>query len=139
MPNIICNNLKRLCIEAPFSGAGKTFKIALFQAAMNPTTDYNAYATANEAAGGNYAAGGVTVANLTVTKDGDNYRVTFDNPSWTNLGAGQAVTYRYFLLYRSDITQNNALAIWDIGSNRTVSGTTETIEFGTGSNSPVNI
>ena len=139
MPNFVSRNLKKRAADGFFLESGAVFKLALYQAALNPTAAYVTRAAQHEAAGGNYAAGGVTVSNVAVTLDGDNYRVTFDNPTWTNLGSGTPLTYRYAVLYRSDIATDNVACGWDAGGDRVLSGQNESIEFGTGSNAPLSV
>ena len=137
MPNFLPTISKQLAMQELFTGTGAVCKIALFQSAWNPTAALTAYSAANEATGGNYTAGGVTLSNVAVTQDGTAVRLTYTNPSWSNLGAGTAVTYRWVLLYRSDQSANNARIVWDLGADRTVSGATERLEFGTGTNAPL--
>ena len=139
MPNLVTNNFKQALFEGWLEATGATFKVALFKSTLNPTTAYSTYSAANEATGGNYVAGGVTLTNDSVTADGDHQRFTYTNPSWVNLGTGSPVTYRYVVLYRSDLSTNNVVMIWDLGADRTVSGATETLEFGTGVNAPLSI
>ena len=124
-------------MDALFTGTGAALKIALFQSAWNPTSAVAAYSATNEASGGNYTAGGLTLSNVAVSVDGSFVRLTYGNPTWTNLGAGQGVTYRYALLYRSDLSANNARIIWDLGADRSVAGESEVLEFGVGANAPL--
>ena len=137
MPNFIPTISKKLSMDELFTGTGAVNKVALFQSAWNPTEALTQYSATNEATGGNYTAGGETLSNVSVAQDGTAVRLTFTNPSWTNLGSGTQVTYRWILLYRSDQSTNNARAVWDLGADRTVSGASETLEFGVGSNAPL--
>ena len=138
MPNVIPVAMKHSAMQSLFQGTGAVLKVALMQAAWNPTaTNVSVFSSTNEATGGNYTSGGETLTNVAVNIDGSASRRTFTNPSWTNLGSGTALTFRYIHLYRSDLTANNTRVIWDIGENRTLSGDDLTIQFGTGTNAPL--
>ena len=139
MPNLILTVAKKLAMDELFAGTGATLKLALFRAAWNPTAAITQYSATNEASGGNYTAGGITLTNVAVTVDGAFVRLTYTNPTFANLGAGTDVVYQYALLYRSDLTANNARMIWDLQSERTVQGGDEVIRFGTGANAPLSI
>ena len=139
MPNLVFTQLKKAAMDHLFLGTGAVCKIALFTSAWNPTAGgVTAYSATNEASGAGYTAGGVTLANVAVAIDGTDVRLTFTNPAWTSLGAvGSPLTYRYALLYRSDLAANNARILWDLGADRPVASQPETLEFGMGENAPL--
>lgn len=107
-----------------------TFKIALYTAAADLNATTTVYSAANEVVGAGYTAGGNTlVISTTPTATNDIYGVptafiSFDNTSW----AAATFTARAALIYNA--TQGNkSVAILDFGSDKTVGGTSFTIQF----------
>ena len=109
-----------------------TFNIALYTAAASLDATTTVYTTANEVVGTGYTAGGNTlVISTTPTATNNSYGVptafiSFDNTSW----AAATFTARAALIY--NVTQGNkSVAVLDFGSDKTVGGTSFTIQFPT--------
>lgn len=109
------------------SGTGDTFKMALYtsSATLGPTT--TAYSTTNEITGTGYTAGGNTLTvSQSPTSGGTTAFISFSNTSWTSA----SFTCRGALIYNSS-QSNKAVAIFDFGSDKTVSTGTFTVSFPT--------
>ena len=109
-----------------------TFKIALYTGAadIGPTT--TAYTASGETSGTGYVAGGNT---LTVSQTPTwgygpvpnqipTAYVSFADTSW----AGASFTVRGALIYNAS-KSNKSVAVLDFGGDKTVSGTTFTVQF----------
>lgn len=108
--------------------ASDTIKAALVQAAYTPNIDTDDFwnnASANEASGTGYSAGGATLANVALTIDTTNDLAKFDADDvvWT---ISSALVARYILLYKS--TGNSAtsplIGYIDLGANYALSAGT---------------
>jgi hypothetical protein len=109
------------------SGTGDTFKMALYtsSATLGPTT--TAYSTTNEISGTGYNPGGNTLTvSQSPTSGGTTAFISFSNTSWTSA----SFTCRGALIYNSS-QSNKAVAIFDFGSDKTVSTGTFTVSFPT--------
>jgi hypothetical protein len=106
------------------------FKVALSNAAPDPTHTSLANITELTTANG-YTAGGATTT-IGITETGGTTTVTATDPAaWTATGAG--ITFRYAALYNDTQTSpaDALVAYWDNGSSTTVtSGNTLTVDFG---------
>jgi hypothetical protein len=109
-----------------------TFKIALYTAAANLDATTTVYTTANEVYGAGYTAGGNTLVISVAPTSGLNNAliptafISFANTAW----AAAAFTARAALIYNA--TQGNkSVAVLDFGSDKTVNGTSFTIQFPT--------
>jgi len=107
-----------------------TFKIALYTAAASLDATTTVYTTANEVVGTGYTAGGNTlVINVSPTSGLNSYNIptafiSFANTSW----AGASFTARAALIYNT--TQGNkSVAVLDFGSDKSVNGSSFTIQF----------
>jgi hypothetical protein len=107
-----------------------TFKIALYTAAASLDATTTVYSTANEVTGTGYTAGGNTlVISVSPTAMNNSYGVptayvSFANTTWSSA----SFTARAALIYNA--TQGNkSVAVLDFGSDKTVSGTSFTVEF----------
>lgn len=107
------------------SGSGDTFKMALYtsSATLGPTTTI--YTASNEVTGSGYASGGNTLTiSQSPTSGGTTAFISFANTSWSSA----TFTTRGALIYNSS-QGNKAVAIFDFGSDKTVSNGTFTITF----------
>lgn len=125
----ITNQFKLDILKAAirFGGtATSTFKIALYTSSATLDATTTAYSATNEISGTGYSAGGVAVT-PTLSSAGSTTYVDFSDAQWTSA----SFTARGCLLY-DDTTTNGgttdcAIAIWDFGSDKTVSSGTFTI------------
>lgn len=113
-------------VESYFNGA--TIKAMLLTAAYTPNEDTHDFvddASASEASGTGYTAGGATIT-ATVTYDAgtDQVRVTFSSPNWPS----STITARYLLIYKELGTnaQDEAICLVDNGSEVSSSNSTFT-------------
>lgn len=113
----ICNSFKKELLEAVHDFNNDTFKLALYTNAANlgPTT--TVYVNTGEVSGSGYTAGGQTVTGLSVTNSSGTIIVDFDDVVFNNV----SITTRGALLYNSS-KGNKAVAVWDFGSDKIVSG-----------------
>ena len=109
-----------------------TFKIALYTAAASLDATTTVYSTSNEVTGTGYTAGGNTlVINVSPTATNNSYGIptafiSFANTSW----ASASFTARAALIYNAS-QGNKSVAVLDFGSDKTVSGTSFTVQFPT--------
>lgn len=109
-----------------------TFKIALYTAAASLDATTTVYTTANEVVGTGYTAGGNTlVSSVSPTSGLDSYGIptafiSFANTVW----ATASFTARAALIY-NETQGNKSVAVLDFGSDKTVRGTSFTVEFPT--------
>jgi hypothetical protein len=107
------------------AGTGDTFKMALYtsSATLGPTT--TAYTTTNEVSGTGYTAGGNTlIVSQSPTSGGTTAFISFTNTTWN----AASFTCRGALIYNSS-DANKAVAVFDFGSDKTVSSGTFTVSF----------
>lgn len=112
--------------------SANTFKIALYTAAASLDATTTVYTTANEVVGTGYTAGGNTLSIIvTPTATNNSYGIptafiSFANTAW----AGASFTARAALIYNA--TQGNkSVAVLDFGSDKSVNGSSFTIQFPT--------
>lgn len=88
-----------------------TIKAALFQSTSNISTSQSSYSSlTNEVAGANgYTTGGVTLTNVSVTRDGSALEFTSDAVAWT--ASGGSITARYLVMY-SDTPSNKSIILF---------------------------
>ena len=110
-----------------------TFKIMLVTSAYTPDSDAHQFraAVTNEITGGGYTAGGVTLANVAVTRDDANDVMRFDADdavfsSLTN-------TFRAAVIYKDtgNVATDNLVCYLDFTSDQTSNGGDATINFDT--------
>jgi hypothetical protein len=118
-----------------------SFKVELYQAIHNLTTDtlkialYNGnadlnettteYTTSNEVSGGGYVAGGVTLTGVTINSSGFTAYVDFNDVVFN-----AAVTARCALIYNAS-KANRSIAVLDFGSDKTSANFTITMPSNT--------
>ena len=118
--------------EAVHNFTSDTFKIALYTGVANIGPDTTEYTTLGEASGTGYTAGGNTLTVSTSPTYGNNLYgvptayVGFANVSWPDA----SFTARGALIY-NETQGNKSVATLDFGADKTVSGTTFTIQFPT--------
>lgn len=109
------------------SGTGDTFKMALYTSSATLGATTTAYSTTNEITGTGYTAGGNTLTvSQSPTSGGTTAFISFANTSWNNA----SFTCRGALIYNSS-QSNKAVAVFDFGSDKTVSAGTFTVSFPT--------
>lgn len=114
--NYSCDTLRLGLANGTINFASDTFYLALYTNAATLNAETTAYTTTGEASGGNYVAGGQTVA-ATVSSGtnsaGQNVTyVNFASPAWTG-----AITARGALIYTPGA--NGAVCVLDFGSDKT--------------------
>lgn len=118
--------------EAVHNFTTDTFKIALYTGSASIGPDTTAYTTLGETSGTGYTAGGNTLTVSTSPTYGNNTYgiptayVGFANTSW----ASASFTARGALIYNHS-KGDKAVAVLDFGADKTVTGTTFTIQFPT--------
>jgi hypothetical protein len=120
MSQVICNSFKVEVFKAIHdftAGTGDTFKIALYTSASTISDSTTVYSTTNEAVGTGYTAGGATLASVTPTLSGITAIVDFADVTISAV----TLTYRKALIYNST-KANRAVAVFDFGSDRVISG-----------------
>lgn len=92
-----------------------TFKLALYTNTASLNAETTGYSATGEASGGNYVAGGQTVAatvSNAASTTGSTVYVTFAAPAWTG-----AITARGALIYNN--TTGDAVCVLDFGNDKT--------------------
>lgn len=118
--------------EAVHNFTSDTFKIALYTGLANIGPETTAYTSIGEASGTGYTAGGNTLTVTTSPTYGNNLYgvptayIGFGNTSW----ADASFTARGALIYNAS-KGDKSVAVLDFGADKTVSGTTFTIQFPT--------
>lgn len=120
MSQVVCNSFKVELFKAIHdftASTGDTFKIALYTSASTVGAATTTYTTTNEAVGTGYTAGGATLTSVTPTLDGNTVVVDFADVTISTV----TLTYRKALIYNST-KANRAVAAFDFGSDRVISG-----------------
>ena len=120
MSQVVCNSFKVEIFRAIHdftTSTGDTFKIALYTSASTISAATTAYTTTNEAVGTGYTAGGATLTSVTPTLNGITAIVDFADVTISTV----TLTYRKALIYNST-KANRAVAVFDFGSDRVISG-----------------
>ena len=117
--NYSCNTLRTALMNGTINFSTDAFKLALYTNAATLDETTTGYTSTGEASGGDYVAGGQTVAatvSTATTASGSVVYVTFAAPAWTG-----AITARGALIY--DTTTNDAICVLDFGSDKTSTST----------------
>jgi hypothetical protein len=120
MSQVICNSFKVEVFRAIHNfttGTGDTFKIALYTSASTIGASTTVYSTTNEAVGTGYTAGGANLTVVTPTLIGNTMVIDFADVTISTV----TLTYRRALIYNST-KANRAVAVFDFGSDRVISG-----------------
>ena len=127
MAQILCNSFKVELFQAIHNfvtGAGDTFKIALYTSAANLSASTTSYSSTNESVGAGYTPGGIVLSAVSPVLDGSTAIVSFSNISYGPV----YVTYRQMLIYNST-ESNRAVAVFVFDEDRTISGGDLIIDF----------
>jgi hypothetical protein len=120
MSQVVCNSFKVELFRAIHdftASTGDTFKVALYTSASTIGAATTVYTATNEAVGTGYTAGGATLASVTPTLNGITAIVDFADVTISTV----TLTYRKALIYNST-KANRAVAVFDFGSDRVISG-----------------
>jgi hypothetical protein len=110
------------------TGTTQVYKIALYTNAATLDATTTAYTSTGEASGGNYVAGGQTLAVSQVPTIGNQTGMATAYLSFTNAAWTGSITARGALIYLSNGTTNPAVCVLDFGSDKT-STSTFTVQF----------
>ena len=114
------------------SGTSQVFKIALFTNAATLGATTTAYATANEASGTGYVAGGNTLTiSANPASTGTTAFLDFADTTWSTA----TITARGALIYLANGGTNPAIAVLDFGADKTSTAGDFTIVFPAGDSS----
>jgi hypothetical protein len=105
-------------------GSAYTYKIALYTADADLSSNTTVYTTTDEVTGTGYTAGGVTLTKVNPSLSGSTAIVTFNNVTWNpaNFTTSGALIY--------NATTNAAVAVLNFGEDKTATNTF-TIRFPT--------
>jgi hypothetical protein len=120
MSQVVCNSFKVELFRAIHdftASTGDTFKVALYTSASTIGAATTVYTATNEAVGTGYTAGGAALASVTPTLNGITAIVDFADVTVSTV----TLTYRKALIYNST-KANRAVAVFDFGSDRVISG-----------------
>ena len=110
------------------TGTTQVYKIALYTNAATLDATTTAYTSTGEASGGNYAAGGQTLAVSQVPTIGNQTGMATAYLSFTNAAWTGSITARGALIYLANGTTNPAVCVLDFGNDKT-STNTFTVQF----------
>jgi hypothetical protein len=113
--NYSCNTLRTALMNGTMNFSSDTFKLALYTNTASLNAETTGYSATGEASGGNYVAGGQTVAatvSNAASTTGSTVYVTFAAPAWTG-----AITARGALIYNN--TTGDAVCVLDFGNDKT--------------------
>jgi hypothetical protein len=135
MASILFNYWKRDVMRGLIDMDGDTFYVMLINStgvsAADKDHQYRSSYTANEVTGTGYTAGGAALTSLVVSADLTNDLAYFDGAdvSW----ASATVTARGAVVYKSTgaATTDNAVCMFDFGSDQTATNGTFTIQWST--------
>lgn len=120
MSQVVCNSFKVELFKAIHdftASTGDTFKVALYTSAATLGPATTTYTATNEAVGTGYTAGGANLSSVTPTLVGDTVIVDFADVTISTV----TLTYSQALIYNST-KSNRAVAVFNFGSNRVISG-----------------
>lgn len=120
MSQVVCNSFKVELFRAIHdftASTGDTFKVALYTSASTIGAATTVYTATNEAVGTGYTAGGAVLTSVTPTLNGITAIVDFADVTISTV----TLTYRKALIYNST-KANRAVAVFDFGSDRVISG-----------------
>ena len=120
----LANTFKEDLMDTTANLEANTLKVALYDNTATLSSATTAYATANEASGTNYTAGGETITGAAVTLDGSTAIFDCDNVSWANA----TITAQAAVIYNNSFS-NAAIAVLDFGGNKTSTNGTFEIQF----------
>lgn len=125
----VCTSFKQelFVAEHDFTAStGHQFNVALYTNSATLGASTTAYSGTNEVANGNgYTTGGAALTSSTPTTSGTTVILDFADVQWTSA----TFTARGMLIYNADHASDAAVAVWDFGSDQTVTAGTFTIQF----------
>jgi hypothetical protein len=113
----LCSSFKLESWQAIHNLSTDVLKLALYKSTADINASTTVYITTNEVVGAGYAAGGVTLAGVSLVLASNVAYLTFNNPAWT----GASFVTRAALIYNST-KANRAIAVLDFGADKTASG-----------------
>lgn len=119
-----CNSFKEELLKGIHDFSTDTFKLALYTNNATIGPDTTVYTTVNETSGSGYTAGGNTLSGVSVSLSQGIAFVDFGNTTWT---AGN-FSARGALIYNAS-KANRAVAVYEFGEVKTVSGGDFQIQF----------
>jgi len=129
MASGIYNRYKANLMNKEVDMEADTIKCALLSSSHSFNADNNTWSdiSANEISGTGYTAGGASLANKSVTQDNTNDKAKFDadNVTWSNA----TITAHYAVLYDDTLTNDDLIACFDFGSDKSSSSGNFTIEW----------
>jgi hypothetical protein len=129
--NYMCTSFKVELMKAVHNfttGAGNTFKLALYDNSASFTAATTAYTATNEVANsGTYTAGGGTLTNVTPTSTGTTAFTDFADLSFTSA----TITAFGAMIYNDSAAGDPSVCILDFGGAKTSTSGTFTIIFPT--------
>lgn len=129
MANLVYTKFKVQNADGAFNLGSDTLKLMLLNSGYTPNQDTDQFysdISGSEITGTGYTAGGKALTTVVVNEDDTNHRMklTADNVAW----ATASFTARYAVLYDSTVA-NRLIALYDFGSNQTVTGGTFTVAW----------
>ena len=110
----LTTSFKKQLLTAVHDFTVDTFKIALYTASADLSSDTTAYTATAEITGTGYTAGGMVLTGATVLTSGTTAYVDFANALWSPA----SFTCRGALIYNSS-KSNAAVAVLDFGADKT--------------------
>ena len=107
------------------ASSGDTFKLALYTSDASLGASTTAYTTSNEVSGSGYTAKGNALTSVTPVADSTTAVCDFADTSFTSA----SFTARGCMIFNEDATGDPAVCVIDIGSDKTVTSGTFTIQF----------
>ena len=126
----MCSSFKQDLMDKvmDLGSGGDTIKIALYSSSANLDSTTTAYTTTGEitnTSGTAYQAGGYTLQNQVVARDGTTAYFDADDPEWTSA----SFTTAGALIYNDSVAGDNAIAVLNFGGDFTVTSGTFRIVF----------
>lgn len=120
----MCTSFKLELLSGTHDFSSDTFKLALYSSSATLNADTTAYSATNEVSGTGYTAGGETATVASTASGGGAAYVDFSDVTWSSA----TFSTRGALLYNSS-KSNRAVAVFDFGETKSVSGGDFTVQF----------
>lgn len=127
----VANSFKKELFQALHdftASTGHVFKGALYTSAATLSSATTVYSATNEAAATGYTAGGATLSSSTPVLSGSTVILDFADVTWTITGT---LTAHGFGIYNTNAAANRWVAVWDFGSDVSVTNGTYQVIFPT--------
>ena len=129
MASGIYNRYKANLMNKVVDMEADTIKCALLSSSHSFNADNNTWSdiSANEVSGTGYTAGGASLTTPAVTQDDTNDKAVFDadDVSWSN----STITAHFAVLYDDTLTNDDLIACFDFGSDKSSSSGSFTIQW----------